>query len=126
MTPLVLELLFQTPFKGGYKSLVSRPRAEINEFFSSNTGNTLDLPGVGVSEALGFLSVVVVVAALCSSEGMKCFFLLDRNDCDKGTVDGERRCLHFIISPLQYDVRFHEWDIGTLEKLRQQVGFQRP
>lgn len=43
--------------------------------------------------------------------------------CGKKTEDGERRCLHYVISPLDYDPPYHEFDLGALKRFTQQVSF---
>ena len=45
-----------------------------------------------------------------------------QDDCGKGTVEGERRCLHHLISPLKYNPQFHEYDIGSLKQAPQGVS----
>ena len=44
------------------------------------------------------------------------------NDCGKLTVDGERRCVHLVISPLAHDYQSHREDFLPLSINTSQVG----
>ena len=43
-------------------------------------------------------------------------------DCGKITVDGERRCLHYVVSPLNYDPKSHRSDFSNLEDIQSPVN----